>query len=264
MTGLVQKKKIYYARTYRHLVQSTIKNVLYFLLLILPTIILYFWNLHAITGFVSETGVRVLGRVFPGLPMNIATIRYPVFGKVDYIVLPTVLPDFKFIVGNLCVIFLALIVLSTGRRKGHPVAIYLMLSLMTHVVSCAFFLFATNHFPYLMLDFSELYISQQISIWLIFIILSGLVTGFIGSKGYLYKCLTFLVTMVYSLVFGSIRYIVFLYLLERYSVLYMAAMFFVFGPLFDFLYLVCIYSFFINKMTKYYDTGKGREEWRWS
>ena len=55
---MVQKKKIYYARTYRHLVQSTIKNVLYFLLLILPTIILYFWNLHAITGFVSETGAR--------------------------------------------------------------------------------------------------------------------------------------------------------------------------------------------------------------
>ncbi len=244
--------------------QSVLKNVLYLLLLILPTILLYFWGLHALTRFISEVGVKVLGNVFPGIPMNITTVSYPVFGAVDYIVLPTVLPSFPFIVGNLCVVFVVLIFLSTGKRKGHPVAIYLMLSLMSHVVSCIFFLFGTNHFPYQMFHFSELYISQQISIWLIFIILSGLVTGFIGSKGYVYKTVTFLVTMLYSLVFGAIRYIVFLFILEQYSMLYMAVMFFVLGPLFDFLYLVCIYSFFINKMTKYYDSSKRRGEWKWS
>lgn len=261
---MAQKRRIYYARTYRHLVQSTIKNILFFLLLILPAIILYFWNLHRLTAFICRVGVRILGKIFPGVPMNIFTVGYPVFGQVDCIELPTVYPQFTYIVGSLCVIFVVMMFLITGKRKGHPIAIYLLLSLLTHVVSCVFFLFATNYFPYSLADFSELYISQQISIWLIFIILSGLVTGFVGNKGYLYKCLTFLAMMAYSLVFGGVRYIVFLFVLYRFSVLYMAAMFFVFGPLFDFLYLVCIYSFFINKMTKYYDSGRGREEWRWS
>ena len=37
----------------------------------------------------------------------------------------------------------------------------------------------------------------------------------------------------------------------------------VFGPLFDFLYLVAIYSLLVNKMVKIYDSGEGREDWKW-
>ena len=44
----------------------------------------------------------------------------------------------------------------------------------------------------------------------------------------------------------------------------MALMFFVFGPLFDFLYLVGIYSIFANKMVKVYDKGERKGEWKWS
>lgn len=112
-------------------------------------------------------------------------------------------------------------------------------------------------------QFSNLYMKQQIGIWLTFIVLSGLVTGFLGNRGYLYKILTFLATMAYSLVFGVVRYILFLYLLQQFSILYMALMYFVFGPLFDFLYFVGIYSIFANKMVKMYDTGEGREDWEW-
>ena len=260
----VQKQRIYYARTYRHLAQNTLKNILYFLLLILPALILYFIFLHRLTTFICVTGIRLLGRVLVGVPMGITSRTYPVFGTVDFIDMPTVYPAFAFTVANLAVIFVVLAFLITGRRKGHPTAIYLLLSLMSHVVSCVYFIFGGNFFPYEMVDFSELYISQQISLWLIFIVLSGLVTGFVGGKGYIYKVLTFLVTMIYSLCFGAIRYIVFLYVLYRFSMLYMAVMFFVLGPLFDFLYLVGIYSIFVNKMTKYYDSNKRRGEWRWS
>lgn len=260
----VQKQRIYFTRTYRHLAQSTLKNVLFFLLLILPSIILYLLNLHRITTFVSVKGIQVLSRVFVGLPMGIDSRTYPVFGTVDFIDMPTVYPTFSFVAANLGVILVVMLLLVTGKRKGHPTAIYLFLSLLTHVVSCVFFIFGEDFFPYDMRDFSELYISQQISLWLIFILLTGLITGFIGGKGYLYKCLTFFVTMLYSFCFGAIRYIVFLYVLHRFSILYMAVMFFVLGPLFDFLYLVGIYSIFVNKMTKYYDSNKRRGEWRWS
>ena len=260
----MQKQRIYYARTYRHLAQNSVKNVLYFLLLILPALILYRLNLHRLTSFICVQGVRVLGRVFVGVPIGITSRTYPVFGTVDFIDMPTVYPSFLFTLENLGVILAVMVLLVTGKRKGHPTAIYLLISLLSHVVSCVYFLFATEFFPYEMVDFSELYISQQVSLWLIFILLSGLVTGFIGGRGYFYKCLTFLVTMAYSLCFGAVRYIVFLYVLYRFSILYMAVMFFVLGPLFDFLYLVGIYSIFVNKMTKYYDSSKRRGEWRWS
>ncbi len=261
---MIQKKKIYYARTYRHLAFNRVKCILYFLLLIVPAVLVYLVSLRAITYFIAEIGVTVLDGAFPGVTMEIVTVRYPVFGTVAYIAMPTVLPDFLFVAKNLCVVLGGMCVLCTGRRKGHPVAVYLVLSMMTHVISCVFFLFGAEVFPYQMDDFSELYISQQISIWLIFIILTGLVTGFVGNRGYLYKILTFFAIMSYSIVFGGVRYLVFLFVLERYSMLYMAVMFFVFGPLFDFLYLVWIYSFFANKMIRYFDNDRGREEWRWS
>ena len=44
----------------------------------------------------------------------------------------------------------------------------------------------------------------------------------------------------------------------------MALMFFVFGPFFDFLYLVGIYSIFINKMIELYESQAGKDEWLWS
>lgn len=105
---------------------------------------------------------------------------------------------------------------------------------------------------------------QQVGIWLTFMVLVGLIVGFMGNKGFLFKLLTFVSIMAYSFLFGFVRYILFLYMIQQYSILYMALMFFVFGPFFDFLYLVAIYGFFINKMVKLYDSDKGREEWQWS
>ena len=60
------------------------------------------------------------------------------------------------------------------------------------------------------------------------------------------------------------RYTLFLYLLSRYSMLYMTVMYFTFGPMFDFLYLVMLYGLFINRMVNLYDSAKGKEEWEWS
>ena len=139
-----------------------------------------------------------------------------------------------------------------------------MLSLLVHIISCVFFIFATNHFPYTVKDYSNLYMQQQIGIWITFVILIGVVTGFEGNRGYFYKIITVVVSMLYSFIFGSVRYIVFLFALHQLSVLYMPMMFFVLGPMFDFVYLVFIYSFFINKMVDFYESGEGQEDWLWA
>ena len=147
--------------------------------------------------------------------------------------------------------------------KGKPVTIYLMLNLIVHLANCIYFIFAMDYFPYSATQFSELYMEQQMGIWITFIILTALVTGFLGNKGYVYRVIAFFAIMAYSFLFGTVRYIVFMFLVTRFSILYMAPMFFSFGPLFDFLYLVAIYSVFVNRMVKLYDSAEGRGEWRW-
>ena len=69
--------------------------------------------------------------------------------------------------------------------------------------------------------------------------------------------------MLYSIVFGTVRYMVFLYFLYRFSMIYMALFYFMIGPMFDFLYLVMIYAVFVNRMIGVYDSRKGKEAWKW-
>ncbi|HEX3022795.1 MAG TPA: hypothetical protein VHP81_10430 [Lachnospiraceae bacterium] len=44
----------------------------------------------------------------------------------------------------------------------------------------------------------------------------------------------------------------------------MAVLFFIFGPLFDFLYFVFFYGIYIDRSIKHYDSKKGREQWGWA
>ena len=80
----------------------------------------------------------------------------------------------------------------------------------------------------------------------------------------IYKLLTLLAIMLYSIVFGTVRYVIFIWLLYRFSVICMAFFYFMIGPMFDFLYLVMIYAVFVNRMIGVYDSRKGEEVWKWS
>ena len=84
-----EKKKIYYTRTYRHLKKNHLKSVLYLLIFILPCLIIFSMNLHNLTKFISDTGVAVLGRAFPGIPMYISRDVFSFLGTIEYIDMPT-------------------------------------------------------------------------------------------------------------------------------------------------------------------------------
>lgn len=260
---VAEKVMIYYTRTYRHLKSNILKSVLFLVLLVLPVFLLTALNLYRITHFISSFGVSILGSLFPGIPMVITKDYFSFLGEIEYISTPTIYPDMSLILLNFLIVVALMIILGTGGRKGRPVAIFAMLSSVVHLVNCIYFIFAQNYFPYEAYQFSNLYIKQQIGIWLTFILLAGVVTAFLGNRGYLYKILTFFTIMIYSFVFGTIRYVLFLFLLQKFSVLYMAPMYFVFGPLFDFLYFVIIYAVFVDKMVKVYNTGAGRGDWQW-
>ena len=57
------------------------------------------------------------------------------------------------------------------------------------------------------------------------------------------------------------RYAVFLWMLDRFSVLYMAVMFFALGPFADFVYVVSIYSLYLNRLAL--RLKRSPETWQW-
>ena len=162
-------------------------------------------------------------------------------------------------------ISLGVILLLAGLPwKGRPLAIYLILCSAIHLINSLWFVFGEKYFPYTLTVYSNLYMLQEIGIWVMFFVMTVMVTGIIGDRGLIYKFLTLLAVMLYSIVFGTVRYVIFIWLLYRFSVIYMAFFYFMIGPMFDFLYLVMIYAVFVNRMIGVYDSRKGREVWKWS
>lgn len=259
-----RKKKIFYARTYRRIHIDWVKSTIFAALLMIPSVLICILMIDNMTELLAGIGVDILSKVIPEESLQIVTTEYSVLNSMNYIELPTTYPAFPMIAWNLGICLFTLLMMLVFKKTGKPLAIFSMFAIFTHVVSCIYFLLAASEFPYSLRIYSDLYLKQQIGIWLIFIILAGMIVAFMGERSYLFKLLTFFDIMAYSIVFGSVRYILFLYILYRYSVLYMALLFFVVGPMFDYSYFVALYAVFVNKTIKDYQYGEKKGVWRWS
>ena len=259
-----EKKQIYYTRTYRRLRNNISQSLLYLFLVVVPVLAIFILSIGNITKYISRLAVKVIGDVYTGIPMYIKEDVFSIFGKIEFIELPTVYPKISFVILNFIIVLIIALFLNTGKRKGKPISVYLTIMSVIHIINCIYFIFASNFFPYTSLQYSILYMKQQIGIWISFILISGLITGFLGVRGLFYRLATFFGITIYSLIYGAARYIVFLYVLQKFSILYMALLFFALGPFFDFLYLVSIYGIYMNKMIELYSLESGRGEWLWS
>lgn len=259
-----RKKNIFYARTYRRIHIDWVKSTIFAALLMIPSVLFCILMIDNMTELLAGIGVDILSKVIPEESLQIVTTEYSVLNSMNYIELPTTYPAFPMIAWNLGICLFTLLMMLVFKKTGKPLAIFSMFAIFTHVVSCIYFLLAASEFPYSLRIYSDLYLKQQIGIWLIFIILAGMIVAFMGERSYLFKLLTFFDIMAYSIVFGSVRYILFLYILYRYSVLYMALLFFVVGPMFDYSYFVALYAVFVNKTIKDYQYGEKKGVWRWS
>ncbi len=128
-----------------------------------------------------------------------------------------------------------------------PFAIWLVLVSFINFISGVFFVFFADYFPYSMVIYLDLYMKTVICIWLIipYILLLGFIplpTNLIQKLGII------LLTVLYSIVFGLLRYLVYIYILREFSYLFMAIIFFMFGPFFDFVYIVGFYSVFVSNL----------------
>jgi hypothetical protein len=183
-----------------------------------------------------------------------------VIGHASYITLPGTFPSILFSFIN-AIVSLLLLVLLPAIERFKPLIIFCIVISFIMFLSSVFFILVPDQFPYQASDYSDLYMKQQISIWFFVPIVMGLAVLPLPSS-LPSKIVTMVVTFLYSLAFGTIRYVVFLFIIGKISILYMAILFFVFGPLVDFVYIVGIYSVYATRVAR---KIKGNFTlWKWS
>mgnify|MGYP003976179897 FL=1 len=154
-----------------------------------------------------------------------------------------------------------LIVLVPGAKiMPRSFVIYLVFLSILTAISSLFFTFVPHLFPYDIVDFSILYIGSQLGTWLLMPVVMAFVLTPLPAPA-LEKFGIILATLAYSIVFGAIRYAALMLILNKLSVLHMAALYFSLGPLVDFIYIVAIYSLYVNRIAIRLD--KKPETWRW-
>jgi hypothetical protein len=202
--------------------------------------------------------------MMPSIEISIGSSEFiPYFGDFNFVLMPTNYPSVRFAVINAIITLLLMFFFWVFEYKFKPLAIYLNFTLAYHLVSCIYVIATKGGFPYTLMEYSDLYMKQQLGIWLSFIIISGLVAGYISHSG-TSKYVMLISVFSYSFVFGILRYIVFMTLLYKASSLYMTILFFGFGPFVDFLYLVSIYSIYMSRLTKIFEDKKRGRKWHWA
>ena len=207
----------------------------------------------AVAAVLTRCGVPSATFVAPFLPhlvetMPVLTTAYSFPGK-----------EFSLIC--LLLATLALVVVPSLRRLPRALVIYTCFFAMLTVVSGAFFILVPELFPYDMSEFSRLYMGTELGIWFMLPLVMGLALGPVPAP-LAEKALVILVNLAYSLVFGAVRFATFVIVLREALVFFMAGLFFALGPFVDFVYVVAIYSLYLNHVSL---RMRGSERtWQWS
>lgn len=252
-----QKDKIYYGRAYRKLPRISRLHAFIMLLFVLVIEVLIFVFRRYLT-YISAYGAWYVARVIeagPGLAqVNFMYTR--IFAVDNMAVYPTA--EFAFI--NLFISIVVLALLPKVQRIGAPIAYWLFYAFIVHLVSSAFFVFVPQYFPYSILEITALYMEVELVTWML---IPPIVLGsvFLYPVSMLGKAALILATLGYSFVFGTVRLAVFLFVLHYGSVIFMAVLFFVFGSLVDFIYIVGFYSVYITGVA--HSLAGRRDVWKW-
>jgi hypothetical protein len=188
---------------------------------------------------------------------------FPIFGDVYFVTLPSKMPTYTQVIINAVVSFVLILVGFFTKDRAKPITMYLLVTLGLHIISCLFFFFFPEKFAYTLTEYSELYMLLQTGTWFTFLIIVSLIGGLIHHSG-TSKYVFILSVVVYSFVLGVLRYIVYLGLLMHGSSLYMAILFFSFGPFVDYMYLVWLYGIFMRYITIKFNERKGVIKWYWA
>jgi hypothetical protein len=253
------KTIIYYHRAYRKISGSRRTIALELMAIALPLSVLVFFLYPFITQWMSIFAHTVLSPYYPDGSIHV--MNKPFFGgNVSFVGIPGSYPSLFTTIINLTVSFV-LVLFLPRVKKSKNTAIYIFYLAAINLASSLFFLFFYTSFPYSATKFSELYVMTEISIWLFVPFILG-VAIVLFPPAMISKMMVILLALVYSIVIGALRYILFLFIVSKFSLLYMALLYFAFGPLIDFIYIVGIFSFFSNRLAN--KLQGSNKAWKWS
>ena len=247
--AVAEKKVILYHRSYRIIKGSFGLFFLQNFLFVIPVSICSILFYPEITRAICLIAQAVLMPHFPVDSIYIAEDTFlPFLDDFSYLHLPSVFPTTFFSLIN-AVICVVLLLILPRVETAKPGMIFLAMISFVHLVSALFFLAIPQSFPYDTTEYSRLYILQQVSIGFFVPLIMGMAVMGLPSS-LVSRCLVVWATYGYSLIFGTLRYIVLLYVLDRSSLLFMAVLYFITGPLIDFIYIAGIYSVFAARIAK--------------
>jgi len=256
------KDLIYFHRAYRklpvgYLPYRFLEVLFLFFLFAIPL----FFFFPYLTQFTSYVAKQILSFVIPPETIEIQSRPY-LFRSIYYIVsYQGNFPDKPLLL--ITTIATLIIGIVAVRLKSIPKSIGIWLSFICAInfVSCVFFWLVPDLFPYDIEIFSDLYMITEVSMWFMipFILPLALIPLPVGLfKKFIVVC----TILVYALIFGCIRYVIFFYILSKFSYLFMAILFFAFGPLLDFLCIVGLYGLFVSRFAQ--NIKGDLSVWHWS
>lgn len=255
----VEKTKIYYHRAYRKITGSVWKFLLELMCITVPLLFLFLFVYPLLTKGICLITHNILSGYFSSGTVHIIDQAF-LLGRISFIDIPGKNPSSIITLINL-IISLCLIIILPRLKRRKNIAIFFAFMSAINLSSALFFTISPSEFPYTLTQFSELYIKTQINMWLFLPFILGLALLLMPDP-FLPKPALVLLTLIYSIVFGFLRYILFLFIVSRFSIIYIPILFFAFGPLIDFVYLVGIYSYYNSRVAQ--NLRMNRMVWKWS
>jgi len=254
------KDRIFFHRSYRTIPRARAGAGLDLIALIVPLeLVLLLFHRQILDAVVRAAGWLVERC---GFETTVAYDRFLpyVIEQVPVLNLGVVFPSSRFAWANLIVALAIVVLLPLIRFVPRPLMVFLVFVSLLNLCSAVFFLTVPHEFPYDIFTFSSLYMKLVLGLWLLLPVLLAVALNPLPARtGGKFAVAVF--TVAYSIVFATVRYAVFLYLMTRFSVLYMAAMFFALGPFIDFAYVVAIYALYLNRLAL--RMKRNPEAWQW-
>jgi hypothetical protein len=249
---------IYYHRAYRKITGSGWVFFLEFILTAIPLSIIILFIYPVITAQMSLLTYKFLFPYYP--PDSIFLVEKSfLLGNVSIVTVPGSYPSVLTSLINF-IVCLIMIFFLPKTKIGRNFAIIAVFWALINLSSVLFFSITPFEFPYTVEDYSELYIKSEVSMWFFIPFILGIAFLPLPSS-FIPKLLIIMFTAVYSIIFGTLRYVAFLFIVSKFSVIYMAILFFAFGPLIDFVYIVGIYSYYTYFLAK--KLKRNEEVWKW-
>lgn len=237
-------------RAYHYMKSCLLKRLLFVAITFVPFLFMLFLGNGIVSQWITEWAGTMMYDAF-GIESSMQEMAFIPFFKLRYLSITGCMPSHKhIIIAGIISIIILLVVYFMGKGCG-PFTFFMVLTVIILLFSTIFFYFWGDKFPYLLTDFSRIYMTQQLVSWLAVGFILSLVSA-LYSKATVLAIVTYYGTLAYCFVIGSLRYLFYLVFLHYASNLYMVPLFFTLGVFWDFLFVVCVFSIFSRKLSSKY------------